>query len=411
MKKIIFKIKLIFIPCEENHYRPGILQSNFLPFLLLFLFFLKFIIIPFLIYFPNANLFADVSKAVLIELTNKERQELGLNLLKENSKLNQAALLKAQDILTYDYFAHQSPQGKTPWHWIKKANYNYQTAGENLGIGFLDSTEVHQEWNNSPSHKANLLNPKYQEIGIAIVKGNFQGNDATIVVQLFGKEKPINIGKEELRIKNQELSKAKEELSIKNQEATVNKEKEESRIKNQELSKEKEESRIKNQELSKEKEELRIKNQQTTINIEKEELSIKNQETTDSNGEEELINSQQLTDNNEKENKGNEKIQEQKIIQPVVAGIQIQENIEESQFLFNLLKFISLKYSNLTQKVTLFSLFFIILAFLINVLVHIKIQQRDLICKTIFCILLLVAFVFIDKDFIFQIIPHDFKIT
>ena len=365
MKKIIFKIKLIFIPCEENHYRPGILQSNFLPFLLLFLFFLKFIIIPFLIYFPNANLFADVSKAVLIELTNKERQELGLNLLKENSKLNQAALLKAQDILTYDYFAHQSPQGKTPWHWIKKANYNYQTAGENLGIGFLDSTEVHQEWNNSPSHKANLLNPKYQEIGIAIVKGNFQGNDATIVVQLFGKEKP------------KENSKFKTQMS-------------------------KPQPKIQNNNLD-----------------EKNKKDGENVATIANDADEEIKEISKVSEENKKEivkpivagSQTQEKIQEQKIIQPVVAGIQIQENIEESQFLFNLLKFISLKYSNLTQKATLFSLFFIILAFLINVLVHIKIQQRDLICKTIFCILLLVAFVFIDKDFIFQIIPHDFKIT
>lgn len=185
-KKFISKLQILFIPCAKNQYRPDFLQSNFLPYCLVFLFLLKFIIVPFLIYFPETNLFADISKTILVELTNNERKQLGLNSLKENSQLNQAALLKAQDILNNNYFSHYSPQGKSPWYWFGKANYNYKAAGENLGIGFLDSSEVHQAWNNSPTHKANLLSPNYQEIGIAVLQGNFEGNETTIVVQLFG---------------------------------------------------------------------------------------------------------------------------------------------------------------------------------------------------------------------------------
>ncbi|GAH47620.1 unnamed protein product, partial [marine sediment metagenome] len=76
-------------------------------------------------------------------------ESLGLSALRENPQLSKAALLKAQDMLENDYFAHRSPEGITGWYWIKKAGYNYQRAGENLAIAFLDSEEVHKAWNDS----------------------------------------------------------------------------------------------------------------------------------------------------------------------------------------------------------------------------------------------------------------------
>ncbi len=202
-KKIISKLRLIFIPCLENNYRPKFLESKFLFYYLLFLLILKFITVSYLIYLPKTIFFADLSSTSLIKLTNQEREVLGFGPLTENSQLNKAAFLKAQDMIAQDYFAHQSPEGKSPWYWIKSANYDYQYAGENLAIGFLDSEEVYQAWNNSPSHKANLFNPNYQDIGITVLKGDFQGNETYVVVQLFGspkikatpKEQPIEIEK------------------------------------------------------------------------------------------------------------------------------------------------------------------------------------------------------------------------
>jgi len=111
---------------------------------------------------------------------------LGLQSLKENTTLDNAAVLKAQDILEKDYFSHQSPDGVAPWYWFKIAGYNYKIAGENLAIGFLDSRELNRAWLDSPSHRANLLNSNYKDVGIAILKGDFQGNETTVVVQLFG---------------------------------------------------------------------------------------------------------------------------------------------------------------------------------------------------------------------------------
>lgn len=190
-EKIISTTKLIFIPCEENGYRPKFLESRFLFYYLIVLLVLKLIIIPFLIYFPRTVFFADLTQAALIKFTNQEREVMGINPLKENPILNEAAYLKAKDMLEKDYFSHNSPEGISPWYWFGEVEYDYNYAGENLAIGFLDSEEVHQAWLNSPSHRKNLLNPNYQEIGIALARGDYQGNETVVVVQLFGSPKAV----------------------------------------------------------------------------------------------------------------------------------------------------------------------------------------------------------------------------
>jgi len=185
-KEKVAKIKPIFLPCSENNFHPHLLNDRFLIYFLLVSFLLKLIVVPLYYNFPKSIFFSEIISSDLIKLTNKERQSLGLAPLKENTKLNQAAFLKAQDILRYGYFSHQSPQGISPWYWFKRVGYNYQKAGENLAIGFLDSREVYQAWDNSLSHRNNLLNPCFQEIGVAVAKGEFQGAETQVVVQLFG---------------------------------------------------------------------------------------------------------------------------------------------------------------------------------------------------------------------------------
>lgn len=186
MEKIVQKIKIIFIPCEENRYRPEFLASNLLFYYLIFLIILKTITVSVLFYLPKSDFFAALTKEALIDLTNQERQSLGLNSLSENPILNNAALQKAQDMLILDYFGHYSPEGKSPWYWFQRAGYRYQKAGENLAIGFLEAEEVFRAWNTSLTHKANIINPDYEDVGIAVLKGNFQGKETTVVVQLFG---------------------------------------------------------------------------------------------------------------------------------------------------------------------------------------------------------------------------------
>ena len=185
-KELILKLKLIFIPCEANKYRPKFLDGQFLAYYVISLLILKLFLVPFIIYFPKSIFFAEITKTALIDSTNEERVSSGISSLKENAKLDEAAYLKASDMIEKDYFSHQSPKGISPWYWFNKVGYNYKFAGENLAIGFLDSKEVHQAWMASPSHQKNLLNPNYQEIGIAVLKGDFQGSEAVVAVQLFG---------------------------------------------------------------------------------------------------------------------------------------------------------------------------------------------------------------------------------
>lgn len=189
-KKIISNLRLFFIPCQDNNYRPRFLMSKWLLWVIVALFIAKIVVISFFIYLPKTTFFSDLlaalTKSSIVELTNQERKSLGFAPLKVNPKLEEAAYLKAQDMMAKDYFSHQSPAGVRPWDWLKKVNYKYKYAGENLAIGFLDSDEVIKAWNESPSHRANLLNSNYQEIGIAVVRGDFQGSDTTLVVQFFG---------------------------------------------------------------------------------------------------------------------------------------------------------------------------------------------------------------------------------
>lgn len=143
--------------------------------------------------FSKNLFFADITKATLVQLVNQERESAGLNLLSENDKLDWAAYFKAEDMIKNQYFNHTSPSGVTPWYWFKKAGYNYKLAGENLAIGFYDSKEAIDAWLASPSHRQNLLNPKYTEVGTAVLNG-FGENNAIIAVQLFADKKIVEQG-------------------------------------------------------------------------------------------------------------------------------------------------------------------------------------------------------------------------
>jgi len=122
----------------------------------------------------------------VIELTNKERLNAGVTILKENSELDQAALAKATDMFEHNYWAHISPTGTEPWYFVTQSGYKYQHAGENLARDFSNPGDVVKAWMASPTHRQNLLDDKYKDIGIAVVDGYINGIETTLVVQMFG---------------------------------------------------------------------------------------------------------------------------------------------------------------------------------------------------------------------------------
>lgn len=129
---------------------------------------------------------SSIDQKTVIQLTNVERQKMGFSSVTENSDLDKAAAAKAQNMFAENYWAHFAPSGKTPWDFILGTGYKFTFAGENLAKNFYKSDDVVKAWMASPSHRDNLLNPKYRDIGIAVVDGVLNGQKTTLVVQMFG---------------------------------------------------------------------------------------------------------------------------------------------------------------------------------------------------------------------------------
>ena len=124
----------------------------------------------------------------IVSLTNGRRAENGLPPLSANGQLAQAATQKASDMFGSNYWAHNSPSGKTPWSFIVAAGYRYVFAGENLARDFNDATSVVSAWMNSPSHRSNILDKNFKEIGVAVSSGKLDGREGILVVQMFGSQ-------------------------------------------------------------------------------------------------------------------------------------------------------------------------------------------------------------------------------
>ena len=102
--------------------------------------------------------------------------------------LTKAAALKADDMFSDNYWAHFAPDGTSPWYFYGKVGYSYTWAGENLARDFQTSAGVVAGWMASTAgHKENILNSNFTEVGVAVKNGVLQGEETTLVVQLFGK--------------------------------------------------------------------------------------------------------------------------------------------------------------------------------------------------------------------------------
>ncbi len=131
---------------------------------------------------------AALSPSNIITLTNQERAKAGSASLKENASLDKSAMLKVQDIFNRQYFDHISPDGNGPGYLADTAGYSYVVIGENLALGnFKDDAALIKAWMDSPGHRENILNVRYQDIGVAVGQGIFDGDRVYVAVQEFGK--------------------------------------------------------------------------------------------------------------------------------------------------------------------------------------------------------------------------------
>ncbi len=176
-----------FVPHHSNNHKARILHPGGL-FLLLALV-ISFQIIVRFSFHRGSNILGTATNMQverLLNRTNEERKKAGLTTLQLDPSLNRAAQAKAEYMFARNYWAHNAPDGTTPWVFFRQVGYTYLHAGENLAKEFDNADQVVDAWIASPSHRANVLRPDYKDIGFAVVNGTLQGEETTLVVQLFG---------------------------------------------------------------------------------------------------------------------------------------------------------------------------------------------------------------------------------
>lgn len=182
---VLHRLRIVVFPHHTNKYRPHAIRWQGISLVLLFAFTLQFAYNS----WQTGSVLgqkSDVTSEQLLTLTNAARADSDRPALTLNAKLSQAAHAKARDMFAQQYWAHTAPDGSTPWKWIEEAGYNYHVAGENLAKNFVSSHGVVTAWLDSPEHRKNLLDSRYENVGFAVVPGKLQGNDTMLVVALYG---------------------------------------------------------------------------------------------------------------------------------------------------------------------------------------------------------------------------------
>lgn len=176
-----------FTPTETNNYRPHLLAHRSLALYSTLFVAVKFLMIAATVFSPASVSFSSAitPENILIQ-TNLSRKDNNIPQLSWNDKLASSAQAKAEDLASKGYFAHNSPDGKTPWDFIAASGYDYLHAGENLAEGFFEAETTEEAWMNSPGHRANILNSNYKEMGVGIATGKYNNHTVIFVVQHFG---------------------------------------------------------------------------------------------------------------------------------------------------------------------------------------------------------------------------------
>lgn len=112
----------------------------------------------------------------IIHMINNIRADHGLQLLNSNPILSTIALSRSQDMINRDYFSHYTPEGKNIANILAENDIMYACMAENLGHAsppsWASPDAIINLWMNSPSHRENLLNPHFGQLGLGVTDGN-----------------------------------------------------------------------------------------------------------------------------------------------------------------------------------------------------------------------------------------------
>lgn len=120
----------------------------------------------------------------VLRLVNEERAKEGLEPYEFGYSGYVCAKLRAQELLVL--FDHTRPDGTLCFTVFDELGVNepFSSMGENIAMGHTSPEDVVDAWMNSPGHRANILNPDFEQLAVGAVEiPNTPGRYAT--VQLF----------------------------------------------------------------------------------------------------------------------------------------------------------------------------------------------------------------------------------
>ncbi|SET49861.1 CAP domain-containing protein [Paenibacillus sp. NFR01] len=115
---------------------------------------------------PAAGSSTATFEQQIVSLVNKERAAAGLKPVAGLDSLNKVAEAKATDMRANNYFSHTSPTYGSPFDMMASFGITYRAAGENIAMGQKTPQEVMTAWMNSAGHRANILSPNFNYIGV-----------------------------------------------------------------------------------------------------------------------------------------------------------------------------------------------------------------------------------------------------
>jgi uncharacterized protein YkwD len=144
----------------------------------------------------NRVVLSSLESGILAQL-NQIRSEHGLQPVRISARLTASAAQHSKEMGADGYFEHSSHDGTAFWkrigRWYGSSGFGYWSVGENLlwSSPQVDPAGALQLWMNSPEHRANILTPRWREIGISAVHfvsapGTYKGLEVTIVTTDFG---------------------------------------------------------------------------------------------------------------------------------------------------------------------------------------------------------------------------------
>jgi uncharacterized protein YkwD len=120
----------------------------------------------------------------LLRLLNETRAEAGLAPLTIDPRIEEIALAHSHDMVEHDFTGHESPTTGSPADRVRASGLHSGLVLENIGRGY-SATEIHRGLLASPGHRANLVNPDANVVGIGVVADESDGRTAFVVTQVF----------------------------------------------------------------------------------------------------------------------------------------------------------------------------------------------------------------------------------